>query len=52
LLNPYGVIKVSSTNFPAEAQIFIDWLTSPSTQQLIASFGVEQFGQPLFFPNA
>ncbi|MCL2563785.1 MAG: extracellular solute-binding protein [Oscillospiraceae bacterium] len=52
LLNPYGVMVVATTEHPAGAQAFIDWITSPETQQLIASFGVEQFGQPLFFPEA
>jgi len=52
LLNPYGVMVVSTTTEPVGAQKFIDWITSSATQQLIASFGVEQFGQPLFFPDA
>ena len=52
LLNPYGVMVVASTQYPAGAQAFIDWITSPSTQELIAVFGVEEFGQPLFFPQA
>ena len=52
LLNPYGVMVVSTTLHPDGAQAFIDWITSPSTQQLISTFGVEEFGQPLFFPEA
>ena len=24
---------------------------APATQQLIGAFGVDQFGQPLFYPN-
>ena len=52
LLNPYGVIVVSSTEHPEGAQAFIDWITGPATQQLISVFGVEEFGQPLFFPQA
>ncbi|MCL2568424.1 MAG: extracellular solute-binding protein [Oscillospiraceae bacterium] len=52
LLNPYGVMVVATTEHPIGAQAFIDWITSPSTQALIAEFGVEQFGQPLFFPEA
>jgi len=52
LLNPYGVMVVLSTLYPEGAQAFIEWITSPSTQQIIATFGVEQFGQPLFFPDA
>jgi len=52
LLNPYGVMVVSTTDYPVGAQAFIDWITSPQTQQLISTFGVAQFGQPLFFPEA
>jgi len=52
LLNPYGVMVVSSTLKPVGAQLFVDWMISPSTQELIASFGVAEFGQSLFFPDA
>jgi tungstate transport system substrate-binding protein len=34
------------------AQKFIDWLTSPQTQEMIGKYGVDKFGQPLFFPDA
>jgi len=37
---------------PEAAQLFVDWIRSPSTQALIATFGVEEFGEPLFFPDA
>ena len=52
LLNPYGVMVVSTTLEPTGAQKFVDWIISASAQQLISTFGVEQFGQPLFFPDA
>ena len=52
LLNPYGVMVVSTTEHPVGAQAFIDWIRSPETQELISTFGVEEFGQPLFFPDA
>jgi len=52
LLNPYGVMVVSSTLEPVGAQAFIDWIISPAAQELIGKFGVEEFGQPLFFPDA
>jgi len=52
LLNPYGVMVVSSTLYPAGAQAFIDWITSPDTQSLISTFGLAEYGQPLFFPDA
>jgi len=52
LLNPYGMMVVATTLEPVGAQAFIDWMISPATQALIATFGVEEFGQPLFFPEA
>jgi len=52
LLNPYGVMVVASTLEPVGAQAFIDWIISPVAQNLISTFGVEEFGQPLFFPDA
>ena len=54
LFNQYGVMLVSPTKFPhvkvAEAQKFIDWVTSPEGQATIASYKIN--GQQLFFPNA
>jgi tungstate transport system substrate-binding protein len=54
LFNQYGVMLVSPQKFPhvkaAEAQKFIDWVTSPAGQQAIASYRIE--GEELFFPNA
>jgi len=56
LLNPYGVIPVSasvSDKINTEGgQAFADWITGPSAQELIAEFGVEAFGEPLFIPDA
>jgi tungstate transport system substrate-binding protein len=56
LLNPYHVITIDPKRFPrvnaAGANAFAEYLVSPETQRLIASFGVEQYGQPLFFPDA
>jgi tungstate transport system substrate-binding protein len=54
LFNQYGVMIVSPQKFPhvkaAEAQKFIDWVTSPAGQQAIAGYKVD--GEQLFFPNA
>jgi tungstate transport system substrate-binding protein len=54
LFNQYGVMLVSPQKFPqvkaAEAQKFIDWVTSPAGQQVIASYKIN--GEQLFFPNA
>jgi tungstate transport system substrate-binding protein len=56
LLNYYHVITVNPTKFPkvnfAGANAFADYLVHPDTQKIIASFGVDKFGQPLFFPDA
>jgi len=52
LLNPYGVMVVATTLEPIGAQAFVDWIISPAAQELISTFGVEEYGQPLFFPDA
>jgi len=55
LYNPYGVIPVNPDkgNINLElAESFVEWLTSVPTQQMIAEFGVDQFGQPLFYPDS
>lgn len=56
LRNPYAVIVVSSSKFPKvharEAESFARWLVSPEAQKLIAEFGVDRFGQPLFVADA
>jgi tungstate transport system substrate-binding protein len=54
LLNVYGVIPVNPSKFPEVkvelAMVFIEWLTSIEKQGRIAAFGLERFGQPLFYP--
>ncbi len=56
LLNIYHVIQVNPAKFPkvnaAGAQAFSDFMVSPATQAIIASYGVDKYGQPLFFPDA
>lgn len=56
LFNPYGVIAVNpdkNTNIKSDlANAFIDWLISVPTQQMIADFGVSEYGQPLFTPDS
>jgi tungstate transport system substrate-binding protein len=53
LQNPYHVIVVkhSGTNVGC-AKEFARWITSPSTQSVIGSFGKRQYGQALFHPDA
>lgn len=56
LLNFYHVITVNPAKFPkvnsAGANAFADYLVRPDTQKIIASFGLDKYGQPLFFPDA
>ncbi|MFT3892632.1 MAG: substrate-binding domain-containing protein [Anaerolineales bacterium] len=56
LLNVYHVITVNPEKFPNTnlegAQAFADFITSPAGQKLIGNFGVDKYGQPLFFPDA
>ena len=33
-------------------QAFADFITSPEGQKIIREFGIEEYGQPLFFPDA
>ena len=54
LQNPYHVIVVDhgGTTNVACAEEFSKWIRSAPVQQTIAHFGVEKYGQPLFFPDA
>lgn len=56
LLNIYHVITVNPDLWPNEnytgAKAFADWMVSDATQKVIASFGMDKYDQPLFFPDA
>ena len=55
LLNPYGVIPVNPDKEGINevlAQDFVEWITSEETQAAIGAFGVDSFGQPLFYADA
>lgn len=56
LLNQYGVIAVNPEKYPElnneGANDFIEWICSDEVQKLIAEYGVEEYGQALFTPNA
>ena len=54
LFNQYGVLVVNPARHPqtrtVEAQKFVDWVTSPAGQGVIAGYKIG--GEQLFFPNA
>ena len=54
LFNQYGVMVVNPAKHPqvkqAEGQKFIDWVTSPAGQKVIAEYKIG--GEQLFFPHA
>ena len=56
LLNIYHVIQVNPAKFPkvnAEgAKAFSDFMVSKDTQDVIGKFGLDKYGQALFFPDA
>lgn len=56
LLNIYHVITVNPDKWPKVnyegAMVFMKFMTDPATQEVIGKFGVDKFGQPLFFPDA
>jgi tungstate transport system substrate-binding protein len=53
LLNPYHVIVVEGAEVNrACARAFSTWITSAPTQRAIGRFGVAEYGEPLFFPDA
>ena len=53
LKNRYSVMLVNPEKHPnirhEAAQKFADFLVSPKAQQVISKFGIEKFGQPLFY---
>lgn len=55
-LNIYSVMQVNPERFPrvngAGAEAFSDFLLSGEAQEMIRAYGVEEYGQPLFFPDA
>jgi len=56
LLNVYHVITVNpekweKVNYDG-AFAFLEFMTRSSTQEIIGQFGVDTFGQPLFYPDA
>ena len=56
LLNVYHVMTVNPEKWPLvnyeAALAFANFMTSAETQEVIGDFGMDKFGQPLFFPDA
>ena len=56
LLNVYHVLTVNPEKWPnvnlEGAKAFADFITSPEGQKIIGEFGVKEYGQSLFFPDA
>jgi len=57
LFNPYGVIPVNpekhkDININYEGAVaFVEFITGEAGQAVIREFGVEEYGQPLFYPD-
>lgn len=56
LVNPYHVLEATPARHPRVnapgGRALADFLVGPEAQALIRAFGVDKYGQPLFFPNA
>jgi len=56
LRNVYSVLEANPANGPrvngAGGRAFADFIVSPEVQQVIRTFGVDRYGQPLFVPIA
>ena len=56
LLNIYSVLEANATKFPrvnaAGGKAFADFMLSKEVQEIIKTFGVDKYGEPLFFPDA
>ena len=57
LLNYISIIPVNPKKFPrvnhADTMTFVKWLTDPAKgQKIIADFGKDKYGAPLFFANS
>jgi tungstate transport system substrate-binding protein len=54
LFNPYGIMAVNPSRHPGTkyelALRFMDYITSGNARGIIAEFGKEKYGQPLFVP--
>lgn len=57
LFNPYGIIPVNPENHPdlginlEGAMDLVEFITGHEGQDIIRRFGIDKFGQPLFYPD-
>ncbi len=56
LINIYSVLEANATKFPrvnvAGGKAFADFMVLKEVQEVIKTFGVDKYGEPLFFPDA
>lgn len=56
LLNPYHVLTVNPEKYPninyEGALAFYNFMIAPETQKIIGEFGIDLYGEPLFFADA
>ncbi|MGI6436007.1 MAG: substrate-binding domain-containing protein [Syntrophomonadaceae bacterium] len=56
LLNIYHTMQVNPEKFPKVnadgGKAFVEFMVAPDTQKMISEFGVDKYGQPLFYPDA
>lgn len=60
LENIYHVMQVNQEKFDPKtikintegAKAFVEFMVSPATQEIIKKFGVDKYGEPLFYPDA
>jgi tungstate transport system substrate-binding protein len=56
LINIYHVIQVNPDKYPnvnaAGAKAFSDFMVDPATQDIIAKFGIDKYGKPVFVADA
>jgi tungstate transport system substrate-binding protein len=56
LINIYHVIQVNPDKYPnvnaAGAKAFSDFMVDPATQDIIANFGIDKYGKPVFVADA
>ncbi len=56
LYNPYGVMAVNPDKFPAVsydmAMNFVNWIVSVDEQKVINTYGVDKYGQQLFYADS